>query len=486
MPILRVRMSDTALVFGDLIIDRYIQSNPYMIDQTAAVAYGPQIDEWVSIGGAGNAAIQAAAMGLHVEVVGIQDGRGEAANLLLAHDVNRFRNIIISVSSVPSWQTPAKLRIVDMKHRLLARVDTPRQPLNKADIADMMCGTLRDSIIERTPNTVIISDYNKGVVSHDTCSLLTTMQREYGYQLVIDPHPANAEMYRNYFAGCDPTPIFMPNRAAYEKMTMQAPGRLEDMVRWAPADFQKYRLVVTEGCQGLVVKEPGPNQNPIRIPPIDVTAVDQCGASDAVAAGIAFAMAKPHASTPVMMGRTAAIAGGLAVTKAGTAPVWWHEVYGELLEGRGKRADLELAVTMAKTVRMSGGRVAVTNGVFDLMHEGHRKLLREAGKDNYLIVLLNSDESTKQIKGDDRPVQHWGERADAICDMDCVDLVVAFQGSTPAVEIEAIKPDFLYKDSSREGEDIPGAAHAGEVRFTDKSSHSTSRLIRRIRRDTSG
>jgi len=97
-------------------------------------------------------------------------------------------------------------------------------------------------------------------------------------------------------------------------------------------------------------------------------------------------------------------------------------------------------------LRAEGKRLVFTNGVFDLLHPGHLRYLRQARAcGDALIVGVNSDRSVRANKGLDRPVTPEAERAEILSALDCVDGVVIFDEDTPHALITAIQPDVLVK-----------------------------------------
>ena len=72
-------------------------------------------------------------------------------------------------------------------------------------------------------------------------------------------------------------------------------------------------------------------------------------------------------------------------------------------------------------------KIGLTNGCFDLLHQGHLDLLSKAAEyGNRLIVGLNSDKSVKILKGNDRPIQTQTIRKDELIKLKCVDTVFIF------------------------------------------------------------
>jgi D-beta-D-heptose 7-phosphate kinase/D-beta-D-heptose 1-phosphate adenosyltransferase len=148
--------------------------------------------------------------------------------------------------------------------------------------------------------------------------------------------------------------------------------------------------------------------------------------------------------------------------------------------------DGQEAAATAERVRAAGGTVVFTNGVFDLLHPGHVRYLREArALGDLLIVGLNSDASVRSIKGPDRPINTECERAEVLLALACVDGVVIFEEETPHAIIGALQPDVLVKGADWGPDDIVGRdvveARGGRVvRITLSPGHSTSQLIRTV------
>lgn len=108
--------------------------------------------------------------------------------------------------------------------------------------------------------------------------------------------------------------------------------------------------------------------------------------------------------------------------------------------------------------RVTGKTVAFTNGVFDILHRGHIFSLSQAAVEaDYLIVGLNSDASTKRLKGDSRPVNDEQSRALVLAALLMVDLVVIFEEDTPLNLITTLQPDVLVKGGDYTLEQIVGA-----------------------------
>ncbi len=135
-----------------------------------------------------------------------------------------------------------------------------------------------------------------------------------------------------------------------------------------------------------------------------------------------------------------------------------------------------------------------TNGCFDLFHAGHSKALsdikKDAGKDSFLVVGINSDKSVKNLKGEYRPIIPEEQRAYIIACHEAVDMVFLFDEEDVSSYIKIIRPDFWYKssdytlDSLNEKEKLNLLSVNGNVKFIDLVKDiSTTQIVKKIGRN---
>ncbi len=149
--------------------------------------------------------------------------------------------------------------------------------------------------------------------------------------------------------------------------------------------------------------------------------------------------------------------------------------------------DEEYLCEVIKKSHHKGESIVFTNGCFDILHAGHVTYLEQAAKiGDRLIIAVNVDETVRQLKGADRPVNDLQRRMTVLAALGCVDWVVPFSEETPERLICRLRPDFLVKGGDNNPDDIPGARcvreAGGEVRvmaFVDNCS--TTGTIQAIR-----
>ncbi len=147
----------------------------------------------------------------------------------------------------------------------------------------------------------------------------------------------------------------------------------------------------------------------------------------------------------------------------------------------------ELAKT-AESLHAAKKSIVTTNGCFDLLHVGHVRILQAAKQfGNVLIVGINSDESTRKLKGSGRPIMPESERAEVLASLACVDYVTIFPESTPLEFVRAVKPNIHVKGSDYKASQLEEAAvvesFGGTLKILDLvPGKSTTSIVDRIRK----
>ncbi|MBW4890843.1 D-glycero-beta-D-manno-heptose 1-phosphate adenylyltransferase [Mucilaginibacter sp. HMF5004] len=155
---------------------------------------------------------------------------------------------------------------------------------------------------------------------------------------------------------------------------------------------------------------------------------------------------------------------------------------------KSKLYTLDALKTDVKQWKAEGKKVVFTNGVFDLLHIGHISYLAAAaGLGQKLIIGLNSDASTRRLKGPTRPVNDEYSRSIMLASIFFIDAVVLFEEDTPIIPITTLLPDILVKGGDYSIDQIVGApevmANGGEVKaieFVD--GYSSSNIISKIKK----
>lgn len=146
----------------------------------------------------------------------------------------------------------------------------------------------------------------------------------------------------------------------------------------------------------------------------------------------------------------------------------------------------ELAKYIVNLVKEQGKKVVFTNGCFDILHVGHISYLENAKKQgDILIVGVNSDASTRRLKGPTRPINNENDRACMLSALKSVDYTVIFDEDTPEDLIAYLKPSIHVKGGDYKKEDLPETkiveAYGGKVVILNfVEGKSTTNIINKI------
>ena len=145
-------------------------------------------------------------------------------------------------------------------------------------------------------------------------------------------------------------------------------------------------------------------------------------------------------------------------------------------------------IEIINRIKAERKKIVFTNGCFDLLHVGHIRYLAQAKKlGDFLIIGLNSDSSVKELKGEDRPINSFEDRATLLSAIESVDSVIMFEEQTPENLIKDIVPDILVKGGDYNIEDIVGyqtlMQNGGQVKtLSFYDGYSSTNYINKIKK----
>lgn len=156
---------------------------------------------------------------------------------------------------------------------------------------------------------------------------------------------------------------------------------------------------------------------------------------------------------------------------------------------RRKIVDINELADCAKALRDEGKKLVVTNGCFDLLHVGHVRYLQAArALGSALAVGLNSDQSVRELKGDNRPINNERDRAEVLAALECVDYVTIFPETRATRLLEVVRPAVYAKGGDYTAETLNAEERAAlqkigtEIRIIPfEKDYSTSALLKRLR-----
>jgi D-beta-D-heptose 7-phosphate kinase/D-beta-D-heptose 1-phosphate adenosyltransferase len=295
-------------------------------------------------------------------------------------------------------------------------------------------------------DAIIAADYGRGLLANDDLrARLEALSAS--IPVVWDPHPAGAQPVPGV-AAVTPNIGEALRFADVQGSGTQAAAAAAEVLL---ATWGSRAVLVTMGEHGALVAAAG--LLPQVVPAPRVSASDPCGAGDRFASALAVGLAQGAPIDAAAQQATEAAAHFLASGGVGAM-------------GRSREETLEQlpvdgldALNVVRRTRESGGTVVATGGCFDLLHAGHARTLAAARRlGDCLIVCLNSDESVRGLKGEDRPIIRQEDRAELLSALECVDAVLIFGESTPENAISRLQPDIWVKGGDYAAEDLPEAA----------------------------
>ena len=454
-------------VVGDVMLDQFVTGKVNRISPEAPVPVLTYQSESLMPGGAANVARNLARFGILSTLIGVvgQDDNASKLVTCLAEEPS------ITLKAIADRQrlTTVKTRFTSSGQQILRLDHEVTAPLSPA-LTKRLVNTVK-SALSKT-DVLILSDYNKGLLDQNTVQALIALAKDAGVTVVADPKKNDPSVYK----GCD---LITPNLQEFRQMTGLDLTSRDAIIDAAKAMVRRQKLgaiLITLGADGMVLVTKG--QPPLSVQAQAKTVFDVSGAGDTVIAAIAATLATGGTLDDAI--RLATVAAGLVVGKSGTATVLAGEILAETSPSYGK--SQEDVQAMVKSWRDEGLTIGFTNGCFDLLHPGHLWVLEKAAACcDKLIVGLNSDQSTRRLKGQGRPFQDEGTRAAVLAGLPMVDAVVIFDSPTPAKLIKAIAPDRLIKGGDYNAKDVVGRqtvlARGGKVVIIPtKPGFSTTRL----------
>ena len=155
-----------------------------------------------------------------------------------------------------------------------------------------------------------------------------------------------------------------------------------------------------------------------------------------------------------------------------------------------KIIDINELAQRARESRAAGKKLVATNGCFDLLHVGHVRYLQAArGLGDMLAVGLNGDRSVRELKGNGRPINNEGDRAEVLAALECVDFVTIFPEMRATQFILAAQPAIYAKAGDYTPETLNAEERAAlqklgaEIRIIPfEKGYSTSLLLEQLRK----
>lgn len=457
------------LVVGDIMLDRYWFGDTARISPEAPVPIVNIGSTDNRPGGAGNVALNIAALGAKTTLLGIT-GNDEAATIL--EQQLTAANVGHDLCKLDDLATIIKLRVISRRQQLL-RLDFEEQNRQLPDAA------LIERFKQHLPNTslVILSDYKKGTLVNPQAFIQLAKAAQ--VPVIVDPKGLDFSIYQD-------ATILTPNFKEFIAIVGHCENEqaILDKGRELLAKYNINTLLITRSENGMTLIQ---QHDAIHLPAYAREVLDVTGAGDTVISMLGTAVAAgltlPVATT------LANLAASIAVGKLGAATVSMPELHVAITGTTSFTSGIvneEQLLNAVNQARAQGKRVIFTNGCFDVLHAGHVECLQMAKQlGDYLIVAVNTDESIQALKGPNRPINHLEHRMTVLAGLGVVDWVVPFADDTPERLLRLLKPDVLAKGGEYRLDQVVGAdivlSYGGDIRILGDKINSSTSIINRIK-----
>jgi rfaE bifunctional protein nucleotidyltransferase chain/domain/rfaE bifunctional protein kinase chain/domain len=465
-------------VVGDLILDDWWHGAAERLSREAPVAVVDAGGHRLAAGGAANTAVNAAALGARVRVVGAV-GRDEAGEQLL--------DLLAEAGVDTSFVVQDEAAHTTRKTRVLSD-DTVLLRVDEGGGGDPRLAPRLAAAFEAARSgaaAIVACDYGLGATDAARGALADEARRgaERRELLIVDAHDAGA------WREASPD-VVTPNFGETEKLLGESHAPDTPRREWVAErraailerSGTRRAAFVTLDRDGSIVL-PADGATPIETAAVPHPDRQASGAGDTFTAGLAAALAIGTGLADAAA--FAQCAADVVVSRPETCCCTVDDL---ALGCRGMIESRELLGAIVAAQRRLGRRIVFTNGVFDILHRGHASYLAEArAAGDLLVVAVNADESVRRLKGPQRPINSERDRAEVLAQLASVDLVTVFAEDTPSALINELQPDVYVKGGDyseamlAEAELVRG--YGGEVRLSGYvSDHSTTELVERIRR----
>lgn len=432
-------------VAGDVMLDLYYEVSVQRIcpEAPVPVLLSTKDKPVTRLGGASNVAHQFRHFNADVKLVCFQNDEFDAV---------RSQYSIDSISpSITNFQIPIKKRFLDKGIQIVRHdIEAPTYGISQETI-EFATKQIIDRLSE--PEIAILSDYDKGFFYSEASILHFYKSRN--IKTIVDPKNGPLSKWK----GCT---VCKPNAAEAEKLTGKKTWK--EQAKHIQNELECEAVVITHSNDRVagVWKDEFFCYTPTK----EVKVMSVVGAGDTFSAF--FAMALGHGFTVPEAAEIAWNAGAIYVQGSMNCPI----IPAELSNGIVEPEDLA----------NRDFRLVMANGAFDIIHTQHIELLKFAkSKGHKLVVALNSDDSIKRLKGDNRPIVPLEHRLSVMSSLKFVDFVVVFEEDTPLEIIKKMKPDAIVKGGDYELNQVVGFSEGIDIHlFPYKHGVSTTNLISRI------
>lgn len=453
------------LLCGDIMLDCNIFVKIEKIANEAPIPAFNYQHEVRALGGCGNVLKNLANMGcnkLHVfSAIGNDDD-----GITLSRIVDNL-GVINHIKRVDGYNTTKKQRYF-CDNKIIFRCDVENTPEERNRLLTLSFASEIENILKTEHiDCIILSDYNKGVLSTEQCKAIINVANKYNVFTCVDPK----HDYTKYI-GCS---LIKPNRKeAYDIFRIDASISILDLHKQIFDMIGCKYSVITLAENGITLYD---GHTMIHERPDIHSIVDVTGAGDIVCCILGYFLSRNTAPRDVVKLATR------IATKSIEHPGTYTLTIGDVMFSEppiGKIITFD-KLSYIQEIHVDK-RIVFTNGCFDLLHSGHMNLFKFCKEKGEIVVVgLNSDASIRRLKGETRPINNITTRKDILEAIQYINYVIEFDEDTPYNIIKELKPYYLIKGGDYAIDKIIGSEFARETIVCDfLKGQSSTAIVQKI------
>jgi D-beta-D-heptose 7-phosphate kinase/D-beta-D-heptose 1-phosphate adenosyltransferase len=442
------------LVIGDIMIDinYYVEITKKAPEADIPVYKTTNIE--YKLGGAANVANNL--LNNNVELISIigNDYYGSLIKKLLDENINN------------------KLFIDERKTTQKNRLFKNNHLFNRFDIEDIydINENLENQILnyiksKNNINAIILSDYDKGLLTLNLCQSIIIFCNENNIYTFIDPKIKNILKYKNCFC-------LKPNMN--EAITLTNETNINNIFQTLFNKLNVKNIIITNAEKGIYLNNFNNTINHNK----KFNVVDVTGAGDVFISVLTSSYLQNK--DLLLSSKIANYIASKSIQYIGNYKIKQTD-YDEYFLNENIIIH-ENEIDKIKLLNVMHHNIIFTNGCFDIFHSAHLRLLNFCKEQNGILIIgLNSDKSIKKIKGENRPINNLNERLELLKNLNFIDYIIVFDNKTPYNILQHLKPDIIVKGGDYNIDNIIGKEFCKEIRlFNYINGVSTTNIIKQV------
>lgn len=451
------------IVIGDMMLDHNIYGSIEKIANEAPIPVLHKSSELYTLGGCGNVLMNVDALGCNKLFILSMIGNDSYGDIIKG--ILNEKNI--STALIKKDTTIVKHRFF-CNNKIIFRYDDENiYDLSEED-ENYIYKSFVDIINNNTIDSVIFSDYNKGFLTNNICKKIIELANIHKIFTFVDPKN-NYVKYKN----CS---LIKPNRNEVRKLFNIDinDNNINEVLINVKNMVQSKHVIITLSDKGISYIDD--NNKIYNQPTAALDVIDVTGAGDIVNAIVSYYLPLYNKEYVIKLSSYIATK---SVSSLGTYVIKKEDIlYANKHFNENKLLDLEYTKYLSKPI-------IFTNGCFDILHKGHIELFNYCKtliKDGILIVGLNSDESIRKLKGQERPINNLDTRIYMLSSLSMIDYIIVFNEDTPYELLKVLQPHTLVKGGDYILDTIIGKEFCKNINiFNTIQGYSTTNIISKIK-----